>query len=127
MSLINQNQINTSQNQQFSQSQIQHISNRNFPQIQYNQNEQQQKLQNYKEEDVINQTNEIRNFIDNNNITELYKFLNINQPSRQALQNSLLYLLDNYNQKNPFFYKILEIFICVGINIFEFFYLFCII
>ena len=103
MSLINQNQINTSQNQQFSQSQIQHISNRNFPQIQYNQNEQQQNLPNYKEEDIINQ---IRNFIDKNNINELYKFININQPSKQALQSCLSYLLDNYHQKNPFSIKL---------------------
>ena len=118
MSQINQNQINNSQNQQFSQSQMQHIPNRNFPQIQYNQNEQQQNLQNYKEEDIINQ---IRNFIDKNNINELYKFININQPSKQALQSCLSYLLDNYHQKNPFFYKIIEMFIYVGIDIYEFF------
>ena len=120
MSQINQNQITNPQNQQFSQNQMQHISNRNFPQIQYNQNEQQQNKQNYKEEDIINQINEIRNFIDNNNINEFLKFININQPSRQALQSCLSYLLDNYHQKSHF-YKFLEIFIYVGIDIYEFF------
>ena len=81
---------------------------------------QQQNIQNYKEEDIINQINEIRNFIDNNNINELLKFININQPSRQALKSCLSYLLDNYHQKSHF-YKFLEIFIYVGINIYEFF------
>ena len=76
---------------------MQHIPNRNFPQIQYNQNEQQQNLQNYKEEDIINQ---IRNFIDKNNINELYKLININQPSKQALQSCLSYLFKFYNYIN---------------------------
>ena len=121
MSQIHQNQMNNTPNQQFPQNQMQLITNRNF--TQYNQNEQQNiqnipNFQNYKEEDIINQTNEIRNFIDNNNINELYKYININHPSKLILQNGLIYLLDEY-QKNPSFYKFLEIFICSGIDVNE--------
>ncbi len=109
MSQIHQNQMNNTPNQQFPQNQMQLMTNRNF--TQYNQNEQQNiqnipNFQNYKEEDIINQTNEIRNFIDNNNINELYKYININHPSKLILQNGLIYLLDEY-QKNPSFYKFL--------------------
>ena len=91
MSQIHQNQMNNTPNQQFPQNQMQLITNRNF--TQYNQNEQQNipNFQNYKEEDIINQTNEIRNFIDNNNINELYKYININHPSKLILQNGLIY------------------------------------
>ena len=69
-------------------------------------------------EDIINHTNEIWNYIDNNNINELYKYLNMNHPSKLILQKGLTYLLDEY-QKNPSFYKFLEIFLCSRIDVNE--------
>ena len=57
------NQMNNTSNQQFPQNIISLIQNRSFQP--YNQNEQNQ---NIKEEDMINQFNEIRNLIENNNI-----------------------------------------------------------
>ena len=109
------NQMNNTSNQQFSQNIISLIQNRSFQP--YNQNEQNQ---NIKEEDMINQFNEIRNLIENNNINELYKYININHPSKLILQKGLIYLLEEY-QKNPFFYQILEILLYGGIDINEIF------
>ena len=118
MSQMNQKQMNNTSSQQLTQNQISLIQNRNFPQIQYNQNEQTQNVQNFKEEDIINQTNEIRNLIETNNINDLYQYININHISKHILQKGLLFLLEKY-QKNPIFYQMLEIFLYSGINVNE--------
>ena len=118
MSQMNQKQMNNTSSQQLTQNQISLIQNRNFPQIQYNQNEQTQNVQNFKEEDIINQTNEIRNLIETNNINDLYQYININHISKHILQKGLLFLLEKY-QKNPIFYQMLDIFLYSGINVNE--------
>ena len=118
MSQINQKQINNTSSQQLSQNQISLIQNRNFPQIQYNQNEQTQNIQNFKEEDLINQTNEIRNLIEMNNINDLYQYIKINHISKHILQNGLIYLLEKY-QKNQIFYQMLDCFLFSGIDVNE--------
>ena len=118
MSQMNQKQMNNTSSQQLTQNPISLIQNRNFPQIQYNQNEQNQNIQNYKEEDIINQTKEIRNLIETNNINDLYQYININHISKHILQKGLLFLLEKY-QKNPIFYQMLEIFLLSGIDVNE--------